>query len=284
MKRWSILFSTFVILMAACTPTPTLEPVSEEPESSPAAIVPFSEMHILSSDNYENDFLITVGFPLSYGASDQTYPVLYMLDGNIEFAIGQSLAPLMAFGQEAPEVIVVGIGYAVEDIMQVLELRARDLPPTETDMGGGGAEAFLAFITDELKPYVEENFAVDTGKEILFGHSDAGLFATYAMFQDPGGFEYYIIGSPTYYWDDGVMFSYEAQYAAANSDLSAKVFIGVGAAEEFVYPMTQQMVDAVVGREYPSLSLELMIFEDGLHFSTLGGTMGQGLFSVLSMP
>lgn len=284
MKRWTILLFVLALLMAACTPAATPEPIAEEPEGPPAAIVPFSEMHILSSENYEEPFLITVGLPLSYGTSDQTYPVVYMCDGNFEFPIGGMLAPMLAFGGEAPEVIVVGIGYAIEDVMKILELRTRDLLPTATDEGGGGADEFLSFIIDEVKTFIEESYPVNTDIEVLFGHSHAGAFATYALFEDPEAFEYYIIGSPSYFWDDGMFFTYEEEYAAANSDLPAKVFIGVGDAEEFVNPLAQQMADVLVGREYPNLTLELYLFDDGLHFSTLGGTIGQGLLTVFSMP
>ena len=286
MKRWLLILIVLTCFLSACasTETPTPVPEIEEEPGVPAAIVPLSEMHIVASDYFEEDFLISVAMPLSYGFSDQTYPVLYMLDGNIEFAIGASLAPLLAFGQEAPEVIVVGIGYVVSDIMQVLELRTRDLPPTATEIGGGGADNLMKFIDEELKPFIEENYSTDTEIEILFGHSLAGLFTTYALFQEPEAFDYYIIGSPSLEWDDKVMFTFEEDYAAKNSDMPAKVFIGVGALEGELFTNTQEMAQQLMDRNYPNLNIEVYVYEGGMHFSTLGGTIGQGLMSVLSSP
>jgi predicted alpha/beta superfamily hydrolase len=241
-------------------------------------------MHVLASAYFEEQLLITVALPMSYGATDQTYPVLYMMDGNFEFPIGAMLAPLLAYGQEAPEVIVVGIGYAVTDIAQIISLRWRDLPPTVTDEGGGGADNLILFIEEELKPFIAENYRVDPENEILFGHSLAGLFATYSLFQAPDGFKYYIIGSPAYQWDEEVVFSYEEAYATDNSSLAARVFFGIGALETERLLLTEQMAQTLLGRDYPGLEIEVYVFQDGMHFSTLGGTIGQGLMWVLSVP
>jgi hypothetical protein len=62
--------------------------------------------------------------------------------------------------------------------------------------GSGGAEQFLSFISLELKPYIEKNCNT-SGKNILFGASNSGLFTIYAMLTEPNAFSDYISLSPT---------------------------------------------------------------------------------------
>ena len=65
-------------------------------------------------------------------------------------------------------------------------MRTRDFTPTyderfvrwfpeQTLMGG--ADNFLAFIRDELQPWVQSHYRVDADDSMFFGHSLGGLFA-----------------------------------------------------------------------------------------------------------
>src|SRR5690349_20360237 len=94
-----------------------------------------------------------------------------------------------------------------------------------------GADRFLAFICHELRPWTADRFGADTGDSTLYGASFGGLFVTHALFSDPSAFRRYGIGSPSYWWDDGVMFETEARYAESHDDLRARVFVSVGAYE-----------------------------------------------------
>ena len=95
----------------------------------------------------------------------------------------------------------------------------------------GGAGRFLAFLRDELKPWVRERYGVDPDDSAFFGYSLGGLFATYVLLNEPATFRRYGIGSPPLGWDNGAMFDHEAEYARTHDDLPAKVFFSVGANE-----------------------------------------------------
>ena len=49
----------------------------------------------------------------------------------------------------------------------------------------GGADRFIAFLHDELKPWLRERFAVDPDDSMFFGDSLGGLFATYVLLSEP---------------------------------------------------------------------------------------------------
>jgi len=57
--------------------------------------------------------------------------------------------------------------------------------------GSGGADQFLKFISVKLKPFIDKNYNT-SGKNILIGASNAGLFTIYAMLTKPGDFSDFI--------------------------------------------------------------------------------------------
>ena len=98
---------------------------------------------------------IIVGLPRGYAGSDESYPVVYLLDGPGHFHHTTGTARFLAGVGRMPDVIVVAI--ANTD-------RTRDMtPPTQTDTLGalptaGGMDNFLEFIGEELRPYIENNY------------------------------------------------------------------------------------------------------------------------------
>jgi hypothetical protein len=72
-------------------------------------------------------------------------------------------------------------------------LRARDYTPTkETRLPqSGGADQFLAFMKNELFPFMETNYKADSKNRILMGCSLGGLFTLYTLFTQPELFSGY---------------------------------------------------------------------------------------------
>src|SRR5262245_22092578 len=96
----------------------------------PQATIFHSEARSLTSAIVGQEFSIPVWLPPSYAESDRAYPVLYVLDANICFGMAADIVISLVFGNEIPEVIVVGVGYPVQSYREWLTLRARDLTPT----------------------------------------------------------------------------------------------------------------------------------------------------------
>jgi hypothetical protein len=85
--------------------------------------------------------------------------------------------------------------------------RNRDFLPTRVDDFplNAGADKFLAFIREELAPFMDKHYRT-VPYRIIFGHSYGGLFSIYSLVNNPGLFQAYIIISPSVYWDDRLMF------------------------------------------------------------------------------
>ncbi|MDE2805153.1 MAG: alpha/beta hydrolase-fold protein [Gemmatimonadota bacterium] len=141
---------------------------------------------------------IIVGLPAGYEGGDETYPVVYLLDGPSHFHHTTGTARFLARNGRMPDVIVVAI--ANTD-------RTRDMsPPVYSDAGparsnAGGADDFLEFISAELKPFIDEHYRTRP-YAILIGHSLGGLFANHALVHRPDVFNAYISISPSLWWDE----------------------------------------------------------------------------------
>lgn len=136
------------------------------------------------------------------------YPVLYVLDGDDNFAIAAKTASRMArFSDGAVEPgIVVGIGYA--DLAQRIFDYTPEIAAASSWRGykTGGARAFRAFIRDELRPAIEAEFAVDRERQALMGHSFGGLFVLDTLVTEPSLFRTYIAASPSIWFGGEALF------------------------------------------------------------------------------
>ncbi|MCK7518607.1 MAG: esterase family protein [Ignavibacteriales bacterium] len=119
--------------------------------------------------------------PDRYDETGERYPVLYMLDGEINFRSGV-IGGLRraAFLGEMPEFIVVGV---------VNTDRSKDIFPEVVTYGdgtedGGRADAFLDFVGEELVPRVDKTLRTEPLR-VLYGTSNTGFTAVYGLFRNP---------------------------------------------------------------------------------------------------
>jgi len=263
----------------------------------PQVTIPHTEVRMLSSSNVDQEYQIFVALPFGYADSDEIYPVLYLLDANGNFGVVTETVRTLQFGGQFPELLIVGIGYPVNRFRETVFLRGRDMSPTENNEwlqrvskeiqlplephGTGGAANFLRFIREELTPLIHSIYRTNPDDQTLAGTSFGGLFALYTLFHSPDTFNRYMIGSPSIHWGEGVTFEYEANYAANNSDLAARVFMSVGAAEpEHMITDMEKMAKALRDRNYSSLELTTHVFDGETHLSVIPATMSRGLRAV----
>ncbi|MEZ5946704.1 MAG: alpha/beta hydrolase-fold protein [Hyphomonas sp.] len=161
-------------------------------------------------------------------APEQGYPVLYILDGEDNFAVAAATSDRYAkyatdHGFEAG--LIVGIGYAGES------RRSFDYTPEtglKADARGrpvGGAAMFRDFIASDLRPMIDEDFPVDAGRQTLFGHSYGGLFALDTLFADPSLFQTYVIASPSIWFGGRAVLEHETQLAEKLTDLTPRTLV-----------------------------------------------------------
>jgi hypothetical protein len=270
------------------------------------------DVSFLRSEHVGDEFKIFVA-RASAEASVPPPHVLVVTDAQLQYGTALEMARMYQGTELIPPLLVVGVGYRAKYFGETLELRKRDLtPPPAVDGQGGGAPAFLAFLDEELKPFLGERYGVASAEYTLYGHSFGGLFGAWTLFTKPEAFSAYGIGSPSVWWGGRAVLETESQYAMNHDDLPARVFIGIGGMEnpagdlhaikwlpEEKRPAAYQEAEAdtvdmvadtavlasrLERRHYPGLKLEHRTFPGEYHTTTIPSNLSGALRSLFDTP
>ncbi|WP_417197427.1 alpha/beta hydrolase [Bizionia sp.] len=135
--------------------------------------------HIIKSKTLNEERQIQIYLPPNYNDSKETYPVLYVLDGQRFFLYAVSLSQSFKQFQLTPEFIVVGINTDYPKRFQQL---------------GDGKESFIEFIRTELKPYIDNTFRT-YDETLFFGWEYGASLVFNTMLSHPTLFDAHIMAS-----------------------------------------------------------------------------------------
>jgi predicted alpha/beta superfamily hydrolase len=243
-------------------------------------------------------FDLYMALPEGYVADGSVeYPVFYSSDASIAFAGFVQLYRLIAMGGDdelppLPPIILVGIDRARSSGVQTGMTRFFDLTPTPDPEFGeglsayfgalaptGGADTFLRILKEEIIPWVETRYSAGSERGIG-GYSLGGLFAAYALITSPETFSHYWIGSPAFWWDDGVIFELEEAYFTEHNDMQGRVFMSAGSLEGMMVPDMLRLAETLKSRGYEGLRVETQILDGESHLSGAFLSMSRGLGSL----
>lgn len=246
------------LLLAAlggCLAGPALAqaPVQFEREALPATWVEptFSRSVAFDMDSRHTGqrYRILLGLPHK-AAPAEGYPVLWALDGLASYPLMEVARPRPASAGESAQWrqkigeesvgLVVAVGYASGDPFDV-NARAKDYTPEVTGETGdtfssqhGGAEAFLRFLTLELRPLLARYFAMHPQQHTLFGFSYGGLFALHTLSTQPQHFQRYWASSPSlWFGEQHVMRGLSQRLAVLPAQPAVRVMVTVGQDEQY---------------------------------------------------
>lgn len=151
---------------------------------------------------------------------DEKFPVVYVLDpGNNLFATFGIVNYYSDMLKIMPGMIIVGI---------VSNDREKDYLPTPSkeQPTGGGADKFLRFIKSELVSIIDSTYPSSTERCII-GHSAGGLFAIYALENQPDLFNSFICIDPSLWYDDKSCIRKLPDFLKKNKDINKSIFISL---------------------------------------------------------
>lgn len=231
MRAYGYTLPGTLVTLAACLCLATHQDVSAQEDR---AIV-IGETATLQSTVLGEERTLYVHLPDGYEQSEEEYPVVYVLDGDLLFHFTSIILDYLNRFGRTPAVIVVGV---------LNTDRGRDLTPTEiATESSGGADGFLQFMHDELFPFVEDRYRTQPYR-VLVGHSLAGMFAIYALLERPELFDAYIATSPSLWWDDRVVVRTAEDVLDRQSPLRKFLFINFGGGDsEYIKASTWRFAE-----------------------------------------
>ncbi len=306
MKETSLKPLNLLIVLCCLASSALASNALAAPASAPASyVLENTEVRDIRAQALKRDYQLYVALPDSYRQGTKRYPVLFVVDANYSFAIVRNIAQRLNKHAGMEEVIVVGLSYANGD--GGVYSRRRDYTPTtprkhdyRSDMPGrqpafGEAKAYGQFISGEVFPFIASNYRVDMQRKVFIGHSYGSLLGLQFLLTEPRTFEHYILGSPSLWYDAGVMFDREQAYAASHKDLPASVFFGIGGLEKLApgkkRSRSEEEADMLAdlrefdgklkSHKYPGLKTRLRVFEDEDHASVFPFILTHGLRAYL---
>lgn len=243
-----------------------------------AGVLPHTSYFEIDSEAAGARYAVWVSVPPTYAAHpDRRYPAIYLPDGNVSVPQTAPSQGLLEFDPIHPirPFIHVGVGYAGDDAVRQLAVRARDLlppgealPPGVDEQSMGwlvdtgildregvalyvrhlkhpAADRFLAFLTEELHPALARRFRIEPDSAGLFGFSYGGLFATYTALRRSPLFHRIGAGSPGIMPRVSKIFEmYQAELTAGADHTGRMLHLTVCAPELTAPSYYQQLVGA----------------------------------------
>ncbi len=152
--------------------------------------------------------LVRVWLPAGYQDSTQSYPVLYLLDGqNVfdratsaigeEWGVDETLTKLIESKAILPMIVV-----AIDNSSKRVDEYTWIADGEGNRKRGGNAESFAKWIADELKPQIDREYRTQSKRNSTWigGSSLGGLFSLYAVVQHNETFGSAIAMSPSLSW------------------------------------------------------------------------------------
>lgn len=220
-------FFKYVAMVLFAVPAVWAQPVQKIPPITPMA----HEIYNISHQDmgwHEHEYRIFMATPKEASPNAGKPAALYILDGNAQFPLAVNAAQKQwtqasaTPTQSAQLPVIVGLGYP-ETTAYPQKARTRDYTydaPGEEFAEGGGAADFYRFLDSQVRPYINRQFATDPERQILSGHSFAGLFTLFVLLNHTETFNHYIIGSPSLWWGKGAIVTNAKMPASANKTVT----------------------------------------------------------------
>ena len=269
----------------------------------PAVTIPGSEVRKITSKIVAGqEYELHIMLPAGYQAADKKYPVVYLMDSQWDFPLLTGLYGYHYYDGFIPELIIVGVTWSGEHA-DYDSLRLRDYTPTHVEQltvrpeiygmmslsssvrmpQSGGADQFLAFMKQELFPFIESNYKADGKNRTLMGCSAGGLFTMYTLLTQPELFTGYAAASPHIPWDNEVLYKYEQEFAKKRLANPVRVYMTVGDVE-LTRPAFEKFSATMMARKYPSVRLHSKVLENTGHGGTKNETYARGLQYIFERP
>jgi predicted alpha/beta superfamily hydrolase len=226
------------------------------PGGRPMATLPNTEVRSLRSRFTSDAYDVYVFLPTGYGTRDELYPVVYHPDAYYTFGAFADLARNLQDSGVTRKFLVVGISEGVGwDSAE--SHRVRDFTT--------GIPAYLAFVRQELIPFVESEYRADPRQRCLHGASLGALFGAKVLLDATDTFSAYVLSSPAFQGGDEWILKEETRRAKGPRELAARVFMTIGGEEAELLSPFDQFCRQLRNHGYRGLDLTVLKADGQVH-------------------
>ncbi|HYC70438.1 MAG TPA: alpha/beta hydrolase-fold protein [Opitutaceae bacterium] len=229
-----------------------------------------SELRVLPRTAAGRSYQLHIGLPASYQSQpERKYPAVYVTDAYWDFQKLDAIRGCLVYDRVVPEFIIVGLGYAGENL-NYGDLRRWELSPVRFGDGGpdasGHAGDFLRTIETEIIPFIEREYRADPRHRILSGASLGGLFTLFSMYSKPELFQAYVAVTPAVVVGNDWLLGYEESAVKSGRIPSGRLFVSGGENESpgFLGGILRYN-ERVVSRRHPDLAYQFRVIEGERH-------------------
>lgn len=235
-------------------------------QSTGWAAVGYPEVQKLTVDSAElgEKRELVIYLPADYHNNQNSYPVLYLTDGDVQGPHTAGTIDYLAKFNQIPQLIVVGI-------VNPRETRDKELTLASTDNQAAKplvhADKFLAFIETEVIPFVKQHYRT-LDYQALSGTSHGGQFAINALIKRPGLFNGIIAISPTLYWHKQQLLGL-AEDAFKKQTLRGRLYVSIADEEPVMTEPYQRFVELTRHYGTAQLAVANQTFSNETHDTTV---------------
>ena len=244
--------------------------------------IPRSKSVELTETSTKRIYPLFIKLPRSYESNkDKKYPVIYLMDAWYSFQIASGATRLPMNSGVMEEAIIVGVSYSKGS--RGASSRIRDYTPskaTSWKLQTGNADGHAKFIRETVFPYIEANYRTKLLERTFVGNSLGGLFGAYILFEHPGMFSSYILGSPSVWFDN----NHILDSRVTKPELPIKVYLSVGSLEQPEFGEREDMVNGakqlaekIKASSGEDTFLKFSLIEGARHATAFPTTLIQGL-------
>ncbi|MBL4663454.1 MAG: esterase [Flavobacteriaceae bacterium] len=212
--------------------------ISSQTKGNPITI---GDNYTISSKILNQDREIQIYLPNSYASSKQSYPVLYILDGQWFFANGVSIQKSLRTPGAIPEMIVVGI---------------KNSNPLRRTLFSVESEKFTDFLKNEVVQFIDSNFRT-TQERVIYGWEAAAYYLSELVLKENSIFNGVII-------TDGGLAS-EKTVEEFNSDKDTYLYISNSKRDIYYIASTEKFTEILKKHNPKNLIWKYELFNDEVH-------------------
>jgi len=209
--------------------------------------------HTIKSSILNQDREIQIYLPDSYIDTDQSYPVLYILDGQWFFSSGVAIQKALRTPGALPEMIVIGI---------------KNTNPLRRTLFGDENEKFTDFLKNEVVQYIDSNYRT-TQERLIFGWEAAAYYISELVLKENNIFSGAIITDGGYAEEDLVK--------AFRSEKAVYLFMANSRKDIYNIGSTDAFYEILKMNEPKNLIWKYELFNDEVHKSLAYLAMYKGL-------